>query len=138
MGERWLSWKIRQNANTDIALLDTATAGVTPFLNSPSDEKYPEFSARWPLDSLYIQLVRTYGGLRAALPGSDVRYPISSEGGIEPVWASNSKQLFYRWPEKRPNQMWVVDVPSDGGPPSKPRLLFEKSGYDYGDPIRGI
>lgn len=62
-----------------------------------------------------------------------MKYLISSEGGQEPVWARNGKQLFYRWKD----QMWVVDVRTDGGfAPGKPRLLFEKPGYGSGFPIR--
>ena len=43
-----------------------------------------------------------------------------------PLWAKDGKQLFYR----RENHVWVVDVRTDGGfQTSKPRMLFEKPGY---------
>ncbi len=47
----------------------------------------------------------------------------------------NGKQLFYLWP----NQVWVVDVHTDGAfATSKPRLLFEKPGFGSdASPIRG-
>jgi hypothetical protein len=66
-----------------------------------------------------------------------MKYPISSEGGCEPLWAKDGKQLYYRWPDIQPNQVWVVDVRTDGGfTAGKPRLLFEKSGYNSTFPIR--
>jgi hypothetical protein len=62
-----------------------------------------------------------------------MKYPVSSEGGSQPLWARNGKQLFFRWQD----QVWVVDVRTDDGfVSSKPRLLFEKPGYEGGNPIR--
>jgi hypothetical protein len=66
-------------------------------------------------------------------PGPGMKHPVSSEGGIEPLWARNGKQLFYRWED----QVFVVDVQTDGGfTTSKPRPLFEKPGYFSGYPTR--
>jgi hypothetical protein len=64
-----------------------------------------------------------------------MKLQVSSEGGAEPLWSRNGKQLFYRrWDQ---NQVWVVDVRTNGGfATSKPRLLFEKPGYEAGYPIR--
>ena len=40
--------------------------------------------------------------------------------------------------DRRGDQVWVVDVRTDGGfSAGKPRLLFEKPGYGRDDPIRG-
>ena len=63
-----------------------------------------------------------------------MKYQVSSGGGIEPLWARNGKQIFYRWQD----QMWAVDVHTDGGfATGKPRLLFEKPGYSSPVPMRG-
>ncbi|MGA2260913.1 MAG: hypothetical protein ABSH28_05720 [Acidobacteriota bacterium] len=62
-----------------------------------------------------------------------MKHPVSSEGGIEPLWARNGKQLFYRWGD----QVWAVDVRTDGSfATSKLRRLFERPGYAFGAPIR--
>ncbi|MGB8960039.1 MAG: protein kinase [Candidatus Aminicenantales bacterium] len=117
----------------DIAMMDVPSGRVTPFLNSQFDEQCPEFSpdGRWiayssdesKREEVYVR----------PFPGPGVKYLVSSEGGREPVWARNGKQLFYRWGD----QMWVVDVRTEGGfAASKPRLLFEKPGYSSGFPIR--
>jgi Tol biopolymer transport system component len=116
-----------------IAMLDFGSRRVTPFLNSRFSEWYPEFSpdGRWiaytsnesKRSEVYVQ----------PFPGPGTRLRVSTDGGTEPLWARNGKQLFYRWQD----QMWAVDVVRDGGfVASKPRLLFEKSGYSSGSPIR--
>jgi Tol biopolymer transport system component len=117
----------------DIALLDHGSGRVTPFLNSLFSELYPEFSpdSRWiaytsnasKRSEVYVQ----------PLPGSGMKQQVSTDGGTEPLWARNGRRLFYRWQD----QMWVVDVLTDGSfVAGKPRLLFEKSGYSSGSPIR--
>lgn len=117
----------------DISLLDVSSGRVTPFLNSKFEEWYPEFSpdGRWMAytsdesnrQEVYVR----------PFPGPGMKQQVSSEGGSEPLWARDGRQLFYL----RPNQVWVVDVRTDGGlAASKPRLLFEKPGYSSGWPIR--
>jgi hypothetical protein len=124
----------RPDNGSDIALLDVRAGRVTPFLNSQFNEWYPEFSpdGRWiayssdesKRDEVYV----------TDFPGRSKKVPVSNEGGTEPLWARNGKQLFYRWRD----QVWVVDVRTDGGfSTSKPRLLFEKPGYHQAGPIRG-
>ena len=126
--------EVHPDTGCDIAMLDVRSGRVTPFLNSQFNEKYPEFSpdGRWiaytsdesKRDEVYVR----------PFPGPGMKQQVSSEGGSEPLWARNGKQLFYRWQD----QVWVVDVRTDGGfATSKPRLLFEKPGYAHGYPIRG-
>ncbi len=122
------------DTGADIVMLDVGSGRVTPFLNSPFDEQYPEFSpdGRWIVytsnesnrEEVYVR----------PFPGPGPKYLVSSEGGREPLWARNGKQLFYR---KFPSgQMWVVDVRTDGVfSPGKPRLLFEKPGYQHSFPL---
>jgi serine/threonine-protein kinase len=126
--------ELRSDADFDIALLDAASGRVTPFLDSRSNELFPDFSpdGRWiaytsdesKRNEVYVR----------AFPGPGMKQPISSEGGEEPLWARNSKQLFYRWQD----QVWVVDVKTDSGfTTTKPRLIFEKPGYGGSYPTRG-
>jgi serine/threonine-protein kinase len=117
----------------DIAMLDVRSGRVMPFLNSEFDEAYPEFSpdGRW-IAYTSDESKRSEVYVRA-FPGPGMKQQVSSEGGDEPLWARNGKQLFYR----REDQVWVVDVRTDGGfAATKPRLLFEKPGYGSGYPIR--
>jgi serine/threonine-protein kinase len=117
----------------DVAVLDIRSGRVTPFLNSPFNETCPEFSpdGRWVAYS--SDESKRYEVYVRPFPGPGMKIQVSSEGGVQPLWARNGKQLFYR----RQNQVWVVDVRIDGGlATSKPRLLFEKSGYNVGMPTR--
>ena len=117
-----------------IAMLDVPSGRVTPFLNSPFNEQYPEFSpdGRWIAYSSN-ESERDEVCVRP-FPGPGMKHQVSNQGGIQPLWARNGKQLFYRWQD----QVWVADVLTEGGfATTKPRLLFEKAGYSSGFPIRG-
>jgi len=116
-----------------ILLLDVRSRRITPFLNSQSVQAYPEFSpdGRWLAfasseSGRYEVYVRPF-------PGPGGQWQISQQGGTEPLWARNGKQLFYR----HGDQIWAVDV--QAGPAfsaGKARLLFEQPGFGSGQPIR--
>ncbi len=121
------------DTNCDISLLDTQTRRVTAFLNSAYDELYPEFSPDGRWIAYQSNESGQYEVYVRAFPGPGPRQQISRGGAAEPIWARDGRQLFYR----RGSQMWVVDVRTDGGlSAGKPRLLFERSGYAHGRPIR--
>jgi serine/threonine protein kinase len=117
----------------DIALLDVRTKRVTPFLNSRYSEWYPEFSP----DGRWMAYTSDESGRQEVyvrpFPGPGMKQQVSSEGGSEPLWTRNSRQLFFR----REDQVWAVDVRTDGFfVAGKPRLLFEKPGFVRAYPIR--
>jgi len=123
----------------DILLLDLRNRRITPFLNSRAWETYPEFSP----DGRWMAYVSTESGrlevYARPYPGPGGKLLISKEGGLEPLWARNGRQLFYRSRiGDDADLVWVVDVRTDGGfSASKPRLLFKAPGLGGGDPIRG-
>ena len=121
------------NSGPDILLLDLRSRRIKPFLNTKSAEFYPEFSpdGRWMAydsdesgrEEVYVR----------PFPGPGGKWQISHEGGIEPLWARNGKQLFYRWQK----QVWAVDILTEPTfRPGKPRLLFEQPGFLSAGPIR--
>jgi serine/threonine-protein kinase len=121
------------NIDYDILLLEARSGRVRPFLNSQFNELYPEFSpdGRWiaysstesKRNEVYVQ----------PFPGPGRIYQVSSQGGVQPLWAKNGKQLFYR----SHDQVWAADVRTDGGfSTGKPRLLFERPGHPLAQPIR--
>ena len=139
-GETLAFVEFHPESGSDIYLLNVRDRSVTPYLNSRFSEGYPEFSpdGRWMAYAsnesgryeVYVQ----------PFPGGGGKRQISSEGGSEPLWARNGKQMFYRWgaPGSQTNQVWSVDVQTESGfSAGKPRLLFEQPGYDDGIPIRG-
>jgi len=121
------------DTGSDIALLEIGSGRVRPFLNSQFYEGFPEFSP----DGRWIAYVSDESGRYEVyvrpFPGPGSKYQVSSQGGAQPLWARNGKQLFYRWQD----QVWAVDVRTDGGfSTGKPRLLFERPGYSPGNPTR--
>ena len=122
----------------DIQLFNVRDRRVTPFLNSRFSETYPEISpdGHWIAyasdesgrDEVYVQ----------PFPGPGGKWQISNEGGAEPLWSRDGRELFYRqsW-QQRESQVSVVDVQT--GPvfsAGKPRLLFAAQGYVGMSPIR--
>jgi serine/threonine protein kinase/Tol biopolymer transport system component len=93
-----------------------------PFLRTRFDEAVPRFSpdGRWLAylsnesgrSEIYVQ----------PYPGPGGKWQISTEGGKEPVWNPNGRELFYRTGDK----MMAVEITTQ---PSfsvgKPRMLFE-------------
>ena len=70
--------------------------------------------------------------VRAAEPGGG-RWQVSSEGGLQPHWSPNGKEIYYRIGEK----MMAVDVvlqPTFAA--GRPRLLFEGP-YELGGAVNG-
>jgi Tol biopolymer transport system component len=115
-------------------MLDARLGQVKPFLNN---SRFWEVKPDLSPDGRWIAYSSNESGSEEVyvrpFPGRAMRYQVSSEGGNEPLWARNGKQLFYR----RRDQVWAVDVETGGGfVSSKPHLLFEKSGYATAIPIR--
>jgi Tol biopolymer transport system component len=97
---------------------------VKPLVATPAFEREGRISpnGRWLAfrsdetgsDEVYVQ---------SHPPGSmTVRTPISTGGGMQPMWAPNGRELFY----KSGNRMMVVDVETGAAfKPGAPRVLFE-------------
>jgi len=92
-------------------------------VNTPAYEGGAQFSpdGRWMTyvsdESGQLQVyVRPY-------PGPDRKVPVSTQGGTQPVWNRNGRELFYR----DMNKMMVVDVTTSPDLVlSQPRQLFEQ------------
>jgi serine/threonine protein kinase/Tol biopolymer transport system component len=106
----------------DIWVLKMGDRKAQPFLRTRFNETAPRFSpdGRWLAyisdeSSRFEIYVQPY-------PGPGGKWQISTEGGTEPVWNPNGRELFYR----SGNKMMAVDIATQ---PSfvagKPRMLFE-------------
>jgi len=95
---------------------------ASTFVATAFTERSPMFSpdGRWLAyvsdesgrDEIYVQ----------PYPGPGGKWPISSEGGIEPHWSADGRELFYRLGDK----MMVVEVQSEPAFTSgRPQLVFE-------------
>jgi len=125
--------ELHQQTNEDILLLELGSRQVRPFVNSQYVEQYPDISPdeRWiaytsdesKVNEVYVR----------PLSGAAGKWQISNNGGLQPLWARDGKQLYYRLQ----NQVWAVDVRTEGGFSFGNRhMLFERPGYVISTPIR--
>ncbi|MEE8158927.1 MAG: hypothetical protein V3T78_06130, partial [Dehalococcoidia bacterium] len=85
---------------------------------SPNGQWMAFTSDRSGQDEVYVKPYPDQGGIVA----------ISTDGGLEPVWAPNGRELFYRNGDK----LMVVSVQAEGTfKAEKPRVLFEMSSSPY-------
>jgi serine/threonine-protein kinase len=106
----------------DLWVLRLSDRKAEPFLKTPHGEAAPRFSpdGRWLAyvsdeSGRYEVYVQPY-------PGPGGKYQISTDGGTEPVWNPNGKELFYRSGDK----MMAVDISTQGGfSAGKSKMLFQ-------------
>jgi eukaryotic-like serine/threonine-protein kinase len=106
----------------DLWTLGLGDRKAQPFLRTQFNESVPQFSpdgrwlayisnetGRW---EIYVQ----------PYPNSGGKWQISTEGGTEPVWNRNGRELFYRNGDK----MMAVDIAAQPSfTAGKPHMLFE-------------
>jgi Tol biopolymer transport system component/tRNA A-37 threonylcarbamoyl transferase component Bud32 len=114
--------EITPTTGYDIWVLRMSDRKAQPFLRTPFNESVPRFSpdGRWLAyvsdeSGRYEIYVQSY-------PGPGGKSQISTDGGTEPVWNPNGRELFYRIGDK----MMAVDITTHPGfTAGKPRTLFE-------------
>jgi len=107
----------------------TAGSDPVPFLLTPFDERSPRFSP----DGKWLAYVSDESGRNDVyvqpFPGPGPKWLVSTDGGVDPVWSKDSRELFYR----RDDQMMAVSVaPTGEFSAGRPRRLFEMR-FDAGD-----
>jgi Tol biopolymer transport system component/predicted Ser/Thr protein kinase len=114
--------EITPTTGIDVWVLRLSDRKAQPFLQTPFNESSPWFSpdGRWLAyvsdeSGRYEVYVQPY-------PGPGGKWQISTEGGTEPVWNPNGRELFYRSGDK----MMAVNIATQ---PSfnvgRPQMLFE-------------
>jgi eukaryotic-like serine/threonine-protein kinase len=106
----------------DIWVLRLRDHKAEPFLQTSFNEAAPRFSpdGRWLTytsdeSGRYEVYVQPY-------PGPGGKWQISTEGGTEPMWNPNGRELFYR----SGNKMMAVDIAGQlGFVVGKPHMLFQ-------------
>ena len=93
-----------------------------PIVATAFNERSPMFSP----DGRWLAYVSDESGRNEVYvqpyPGPGGKWPISTEGGTEPVWSADGGELFYRLGDK----MMVVEVQSEPAFTSEgPQLVFE-------------
>ena len=114
--------EIHPDTGYDISVLRLSDRKVQPFLQTRFTESAPAFSP----DGHWLAYISDESGhfetYVQPYPGPGGKWQISTDGGTEPVWNRNGRELFYR----QGNKMMAVDVTAE---PSfsvgKPKMLFE-------------
>jgi eukaryotic-like serine/threonine-protein kinase len=114
--------EINPTTGYDIWVLRMDDRKAQPFLQTPFLESAPRFSS----DGRWLAYVSDESGHREIYvqpyPGPGGKWQISTEGGTEPVWNPNGRELFYR----SGNKMMAVNIATQPGfAAGKPRMLFE-------------
>jgi eukaryotic-like serine/threonine-protein kinase len=108
--------------NIDIVLLNASNSTTQPLLQTRFNEGAPVFSpdGRWL--AYASDETGRYEIYVSAFPGPGGKFQISTEGGTEPAWNRNGRELFFRSGDK----MMAVDVATQGTfSAGKPKMLFQ-------------
>jgi serine/threonine-protein kinase len=119
----------------DIMIYDFLTQSITPFALTNAHETHPDFSP----DDRWLAYCSDETGRRevfvSSVSGSGAVWQVSREGGREPIWARNGRQLYYR--SLSGEKIWIVDIQANQTiKPGSPRLLFEITDYQAGGDLR--
>jgi serine/threonine-protein kinase len=119
----------------DIWVLRLGDRKAQPFLATRFNEGAPSFSP----DGRWLAYVSNESGRPEIYvqpyPGPGGKWQISTEGGTEPLWNRNGRELFYR----SGNKMMAVQITTQPAfAASKPTMLFEKEYAASEFPATGI
>jgi Tol biopolymer transport system component len=114
--------EVNPTTGYDIWVLRLGDRKAQPFLRTPFNESVPQFSP----DGRWLAYISNESGSNEIYvqpyPGPGGKRQISTDGGTEPVWNRNGRELFYRSGDK----MMAVDIATQPGfAVGKPRMLFE-------------
>jgi dipeptidyl aminopeptidase/acylaminoacyl peptidase len=107
---------------SDIWVLRLSDRQAQPFLRTPTGES----AARFSPDGRWLAYTSSESGRSEIYvqpyPGPGGKWQISTDGGTEPVWNSNGRELFFR----QRNQMMAVDISTQPAfSAGKPQMLFD-------------
>ena len=114
--------EVNPTTGYDIWVLRLSDRKAQPLLRTPFNESAPRFSP----DGHWLAYISDESGrfeiYVQLYPGPGGKWQISTEGGREPAWNPNGRELFYRNGDK----MMAVDIATQPGfAAGKPKVLFE-------------
>jgi Tol biopolymer transport system component/tRNA A-37 threonylcarbamoyl transferase component Bud32 len=120
-GQLLAFFEVNPITQRDIWVLRLKDRKAQPFLRTPFDESVPRFSP----DGRWLAYISNETGrfeiYVQPYPGPGGKWQISTEGGTEPVWNPNGRELFYRIGDK----MMAVEITTQPGfAAGTPRMLF--------------
>jgi eukaryotic-like serine/threonine-protein kinase len=114
--------EVNPRTRGDIGVLRLSDRKAEPFLRTP----FEEGGARFSPDGRWLAYVSNESGRPEVYvqpyPGPGGKRQVSIDGGTEPVWNRNGREVFYR----NGNKMMVVETTTQPSfSAGKPRMLFE-------------
>jgi serine/threonine-protein kinase len=121
-GQLLAYFEVNPTTQRDIWVLRMSDRKAQPFLRTQFDEAVPQFSP----DGRWLAYISNESGrfeiYVQSYPGPGGKWQISTEGGTEPAWNRNGRELFYRSDDK----MMAVEITTQPGfAAGTPRMLFE-------------
>lgn len=113
--------------NPDIEVVSVADGTVTPFLNSSAPEQHPEFSPDGKWMAFVMSDASGIGNVYVrGYPGGGALRKVSTDGGVEPHWTRNGREIVYL---DFGGKVTAVDVSPEGDALvlGNPRALFDRS-----------
>jgi Tol biopolymer transport system component len=112
----------------DVGIVSSGGKHVIPLVATP----FNELAARFSPDGGWLAYVSNESGRDEVYlrpyPGPGAKVPVSRDGGTEPVWSKNGRELFYR----KDDQMLTVPVWIGRNlTVGNPRLLFQVQDTSY-------
>src|ERR1019366_2369556 len=105
-GQRIAFIEANPTTGYDIWVMRMSARKAEPFIRTPFNESAPQFSP----DGHWMAYVSNESGRNeiyvVAYPGPGGKWQISTEGGTEPIWNRNGRELFFRDGKK----MMAVDI----------------------------
>jgi WD40 repeat protein len=121
-GQELAFTEINPSTGFDIWVLRLGERKAQQFLRSPLNESAPRFSP----NGHWLAYVSDESGRQEIYvqpyPGPGGKWQVSADGGTQPVWNPNGRELFYRSGDR----MMAVEITTQPGfSVGKPKLLFE-------------
>ena len=117
--------EINPITGSDIWVLQRGDKKAQPFLRTP----FAEESARFSPDGRWLAYMSNESGRYEIYvqpyPGPGGKWQISTDGGTEPQWNRNGRELFYRSGENGTKLMAVEITTEARFSAGKPKMLFE-------------
>jgi len=97
---QWIAFQTpAANSGWNLGMLDLAKRMMQPFLESPANEMLARFSP----DARWIAYVSDERGTREvyvqSFPPSGGKWQVSAQGGTEPMWRGDGRELFFVSPD---------------------------------------
>ncbi len=121
-------WVLTLPAASSPAVTSSSGSAVRPFIKTNFSEGTASFSPNGRFVAYQSNESGRFEIYVRPYPEGVRKFPVSSEGGVRPVWSPTGREIFYR---STSNMLMSVAVETTAEfRSSKPRVLFDTSAYE--------